>query len=171
MGKSSGPRNCKPMCPRWPASAESSGHATCSGIHSSVTGSPWCRVPTKWRLKRATRPRSSSSTTANSPLRSRRTSGFPFCRRMTSRKTASPATARKAARFSTASQPNDRLFNPYANGGLTSLTAAYQTRNGFERAGNTAIPCKTGTCSYAAPNAKSGAGNKVSQPRICYGQQ
>ena len=35
------------------------------------------------------------------------------------------------------------------------------TRNGHERAGDTAIPCASGTCSYAATNDKSGTGNEV----------
>jgi len=44
-----------------------------------------------------------------------------------------------------------------------------RTRNGFKRAGDIAIPCASGTCSYAAPNAKSGAGKLLLQPRICCG--
>jgi len=57
-------------------------------------------------------------------------------------------------------------FNPRANGADSRLTAVYQTRNGFATSGNTAIPCAVGTCSFAAPNAKSVVAGNVFHVRI-----
>ena len=46
-------------------------------------------------------------------------------------------------------------FNPRANGKNPCLTEVYQTRNGFARAGHTAIPPAPSTCSYVQLRGKS----------------
>ena len=58
---------------------------------------------------------------------------------------------------------------PMALSGASRRKQIPSMRNGHERAGDIAIPCVSGTCSYAAPNAKSGAGKLLLQPRICCG--